>query len=539
MNVVDKQMDQKNNNTSVLDILSEMIDGDSPETKSMKKLIAMVSQTDSTALVLGETGTGKDVVAQAIHKCSKKKGALVTVNCAAIPSELLESELFGHEKGSFTGADKQRKGRFEQSSGGSLFLDEIGDMPLPLQAKLLRAIESRTIQRVGGAEDIKIDLRLICATHRDLEKKVESGEFRADLYFRINVLPINVPSLAERRTDIPDLYNKLLKNLNLSREMQPIFSPEAITALSKHNWPGNVRELKNVIERACIIFPGKEVTSSNVFENLLRLKVPTLAEEQNAIWEMTADLSGINHIDSDDKLDSPEDYLPHPKNYKNWFTFYDEIDLRRHLQDVEIVLIEQALEKTGNKIAHAADKLKLRRTTLIEKMKQRLLLINPPVDVSQTKISAAFIAHRHQFYRSPVYSFAHIFINPERETELESVIKTIQDQRLNATTARYLSSPFMSGYEFQAQTTEQLARSFGTLFVSDLTKADPIVGQWHGPIRSSFGWHYVWVSAIEPGRDARLEEVAGQLRRSLEVTAREQALQIAIADLRADYEVRQ
>jgi len=152
--------------------------------------------------------------------------------------------------------------------------------------------------------------------------------------------------------------------------MQPIFSPEAITALSKHNWPGNVRELKNVIERACIIFPGKEVTSSNVFENLLRLKVPTLAEEQNAIWEMTADLSGINHIDSDDKLDSSEDYLPHPKNYKNWFTFYDEIDLRRHLQDVEIVLIEQALEKTGNKIAHAADKLKLRRTTLIEKMKK-------------------------------------------------------------------------------------------------------------------------------------------------------------------------
>lgn len=371
MNLVDKQMDQTNNNSkSVIDTLNEMIDGDSPETKSMKKLIAMVSQTDSTALVLGETGTGKDVVAQAIHRCSKKKGALVTVNCAAIPSELLESELFGHEKGSFTGADKQRKGRFEQSSGGSLFLDEIGDMPLPLQAKLLRAIESRSIQRVGGAEDIKIDLRLICATHRDLEKKVESGEFRADLYFRINVLPINVPSLAERRTDIPDLYNKLLKNLNLSREMQPIFSPEAITALSKHNWPGNVRELKNVIERACIIFPGKEVTSTNVFENLLRLKVPTLAEEQNAIWEMTADLSGINHIDIDDKLDTPEDYLPHPKNYKNWFTFYDEIDLRRHLQDVEIVLIEQALEQTGNKIAHAADKLKLRRTTLIEKMKK-------------------------------------------------------------------------------------------------------------------------------------------------------------------------
>ncbi|MDC1356763.1 sigma-54 dependent transcriptional regulator [Pseudomonadota bacterium] len=376
MNVVDKLIDPTSNRKSVLDTLNEMIDGESSETKSMKNLIAMVSQTDSTALILGETGTGKDIVAQAIHKCSNKKGALVTVNCAAIPSELLESELFGHEKGSFTGADKLRRGRFEQSSGGSLFLDEIGDMPLPLQAKLLRAIESRTIQRVGGAEDIKIDLRLICATHRDLEKKVESGEFRADLYFRINVLPINVPSLAERRTDIASLQATLLKNLNLDKSIEPIFTPDAITALSKHNWPGNVRELKNVIERACIIFPGKEITSSNIYENLLRLKVPTIAEEQDAIWDMTADLSGINDLIDNDIPENPEDYLPHPKNYKNWFTFYDEIDLRRHLQDVEIVLIEEALEKTNYKVALAADKLKLRRTTLIEKMKKYSLSAN-------------------------------------------------------------------------------------------------------------------------------------------------------------------
>ena len=370
MNVVDKLSSHPAQDISILDKLNDMIDGESPETKSMKNLIAMVSQTDSTALILGETGTGKDIVAQAIHKCSKKKGAFITVNCAAIPSELLESELFGHEKGSFTGADKLRKGRFEQSSGGSLFLDEIGDMPLPLQAKLLRAIESRSIQRVGGADDIKIDLRLICATHRDLEKKVESGEFRADLFFRINVLPINVPSLAERRTDIPSLQEKLLNDLKLEETIKPIFTPDAITALTKHNWPGNVRELKNVIERACIIFPGKEITSSNVYENLLRLKVPSVAEEQDALWEMTADLSGITNIDDNDLVSSPEDYLPHPKNYKNWFSFYDEIDLRRHLQDVEIVLIEEALDKTNNKVALAADKLKLRRTTLIEKMKK-------------------------------------------------------------------------------------------------------------------------------------------------------------------------
>ena len=370
MSAVNEIIDQTNFDNSLSKILDNMINGESNETKSMKNLIAMVSQTDSTALILGETGTGKDIVAQAIHKCSKKKGSFVTVNCAAIPSELLESELFGHEKGSFTGADKLRKGRFEQSSGGSLFLDEIGDMPLPLQAKLLRAIESKSIQRVGGAEDIKINLRLICATHRDLEKKVESGEFRADLFFRINVLPINVPSLAERRTDIPSLLKSLIETLNVEKSVQPKFTADAITSLTKHNWPGNVRELKNVIERACIIFPGQEVTSTNIFENLLRLKVPTIAEEQNAIWEMTSDLDEINSIEFDELNQSPEDFLPHPKNYKNWFTFYDEIDLRRHLQDVEIVLIEQALEKTNNKIALAADKLKLRRTTLIEKMKK-------------------------------------------------------------------------------------------------------------------------------------------------------------------------
>ncbi len=370
MNIDDNLITPSQQNKLILNTINKLIDGESPATKSMKNLIAMVSQTDSTALILGETGTGKDIVAQAIHKCSRKKGPFITVNCAAIPSELLESELFGHEKGSFTGADKLRKGRFEQSSGGSLFLDEIGDMPLPLQAKLLRAIESKSIQRVGGADDIKIDLRLICATHRDLEKKVESGEFRADLFFRINVLPINVPSLAERRTDIPNLQNTLLTNMKIDQTLKPIFTPDAITALCKHNWPGNVRELKNVIERACIIFPGKEITASNIYENLLRLKVPTVAEEQEALWEMTSDLSGITNLEENELSNNLEDYLPHPKNYKNWFSFYDEIDLRRHLQDVEIVLIQEALEKTNSKVALAADKLKLRRTTLIEKMKK-------------------------------------------------------------------------------------------------------------------------------------------------------------------------
>ena len=185
---------------------------------------------------------------------------------------------------------------------------------------------------------------------------------------------------------------------------------------------------------------------------------------------------------------------------------------------------------------HLGDEVVKRR--LIEKMKQHLLTINPPIEVTETQIAAEFIARKHEFYRSPRYSFAHVFISSEREAELKSVIKTIQDQRLTARTARYLSSPFMSGYEFQAQTAEQLTRNFGVLFISDLAKLGPVVGQWYGPIRSSFGWHYLWISAIEQGRDARLDEVTRQLRYGLEVSARERALQTAMAALRSEYEVR-
>ena len=365
---VTKISDHKTQTSNSFNVRS-LISGKSKQTDELIKLIEMVSKTNSTALILGETGTGKDVIARAIHNSSLRNGPLITVNCAAIPSELLESELFGHEKGSFTGADKLRKGKFEQSSGGSMFLDEIGDMPLALQAKLLRAIENKTIQRVGGSTDIKIDLRLICATHRDLEKKVESGEFRADLFFRINVLPIQVPSLAERRDDIPDLVLNLLKNVDTEDQFKPKFTTDAITALTRHNWPGNVRELKNLIERACILFQGQEVTSTNVTENLLRLKAPNTIEEQNEIWDVTSELIDEVEFDDDDE-ENKIDNLPHPNNYKDWFTFYDEIDIRRHLQDIEIILIEAALEKTNGKIANAADILKLRRTTLIEKMKK-------------------------------------------------------------------------------------------------------------------------------------------------------------------------
>ena len=174
--------------------ISNLISGISAPANELKRLMSVVAPSGSSALILGPTGSGKELVSKGIHAASGRKGPLISVNCAAIPTELLESELFGHEKGAFTGADKSRAGRFEQSSGGTLFLDEIGDMPLSLQSKLLRALENKTIQRVGGDKEIKIDLRLICATHQNIDKYVDEGKFRADLYFRINVFPIVVPT---------------------------------------------------------------------------------------------------------------------------------------------------------------------------------------------------------------------------------------------------------------------------------------------------------------------------------------------------------
>jgi sigma-54 specific flagellar transcriptional regulator A len=240
--------------------LDKLIIGKSKSILELKLLINKVANANSTVLILGETGTGKELVAEAVHKSSKKKGQFVPVNCAAIPSELLESELFGHEKGAFTGADKARAGRFEMSSGGTLFLDEIGDIPLPLQAKLLRALESKKIQKVGGGKEILLDLRMVCATHQNLEQKVAEGSFRADLFYRINVFPINIPTLAERSEDIGLISDFLLKSLSQKESELPKFSEEASGALKRHLWPGNIRELKNVLERACILFPGKTIT---------------------------------------------------------------------------------------------------------------------------------------------------------------------------------------------------------------------------------------------------------------------------------------
>jgi formate hydrogenlyase transcriptional activator len=235
-----------------------LLTGDSPAMKAVRSAVQQVARTDSTVLILGETGTGKELVARAIHQLSPRRDhLLVKVNCAALASSLLASELFGHEKGAFTGAARTRLGRFELAHEGSIFLDEVGELPPETQVMLLRILQERVLERVGGVEPIAVDVRVIAATHQDIKGAMSRGTFRADLYFRLNVFPIHVPPLRERRDDIPDLVRHFLHHFG-RRLGRPVAaaSPAAMKLLMDYNWPGNVRELENIIERALIVSTG-------------------------------------------------------------------------------------------------------------------------------------------------------------------------------------------------------------------------------------------------------------------------------------------
>ncbi len=245
--------------------------GSSPEIEHVRELIAQVAPTDARVLILGESGTGKELVANAIHRHSPRaRGPFISVNCAAIPRDLVESEMFGHERGAFTGATDRRIGRFELADGGTLFLDEVGDLQLEAQAKLLRVLESGEIQRIGAERVQRVDIRVLAATNRPLEKAVMNGTFREDLYFRLNVFPIELPPLRDRLGDISDLVAHLAARLRPRRP--PHFTPDAIEALMKHAWPGNVRELANIVERLTIV-GGDEVTGELVPRVLSRTPV--------------------------------------------------------------------------------------------------------------------------------------------------------------------------------------------------------------------------------------------------------------------------
>lgn len=243
--------------------------GKSPAMQQLKDQVAIVAPTDAWVLIQGENGTGKELVAQTIHRLSKRNNKpLIEVNCAAIPEELIESELFGHEKGAFTGATSMKRGKFDLANGGTLFLDEIGDMSLKTQAKILRILQEQKFQRVGGSRTISVDVRIIAATNKDLEKEIDRGNFREDLYYRLNVIPILVPPLRERTDDIPLLVDEFMREFGAAQRGIKKVQPEVFKALKRYNWSGNVRELRNLVERMVILARGEEITLQDLPPNM-------------------------------------------------------------------------------------------------------------------------------------------------------------------------------------------------------------------------------------------------------------------------------
>jgi sigma-54 specific flagellar transcriptional regulator A len=332
----------------------------------VRYLIRQVAQSSASVLVTGPSGSGKEMVARAIHaESARAANAYVALNCGAIPRELLESELFGHEKGSFTGAVAQKRGRFEDAHGGTLFLDEIGDMPADMQVKLLRVLEERSVQRVGGRGEIAVDTRIVSATHRNLDEAIEAQRFREDLFYRLAVFPIDLPSLSERREDVPLLVRHFLKSMAAPGLK---FSQEAMDRLVAHPWPGNVRELRNVIERAIILFPGQVVSGEQV-EIILHRRSRSSNAERTALWEA-----------SEKAAPAPASFAPppplavpasEPRSEAAEPALGDgPVDLRKMMGDLEYRYIMEALRISEGVVSDAARLLSLQRTTLIEKMRK-------------------------------------------------------------------------------------------------------------------------------------------------------------------------
>ncbi len=339
--------------------------GDSVSIKQVRKLIEQVAVSDANVLILGESGTGKEVVARNLHYFSARRDKpFVPINCGAIPADLLESELFGHEKGAFTGAISARQGRFELAEGGTLFLDEIGDMSLHMQVKLLRVLQERTFERVGSNKSITSNVRIVAATHRNLEQAIKDGKFREDLFYRLNVFPIEMPPLRERCDDIPLLVTELIARLEHEGRGSVRILPPALMALCQYGWPGNVRELANLVERLVIMFPTGVVDLNDLPE---KFQANELSQGEAIINNMLAQ-KAVAADEIDVPMSSGLPKLP-----------VNGIDLKEYLADLERHFIHQAIEEAGGVVAHAANRLKLRRTTLVEKMRKYGLQRNEEV----------------------------------------------------------------------------------------------------------------------------------------------------------------
>jgi len=371
--------------------------GTSRAMRAVHRLIEQVAPFDTSVLILGESGTGKEMVARHIHELSGRAGhPFVPVNCGAIPADLLESELFGHEKGAFTGALSTRLGRFEFAEGGTLFLDEIGDMSLQMQVKLLRVLQERSFERVGSNRTIRCDVRIIAATHRDLDEAISVGRFREDLFYRLNVFPVQMPPLRDRLEDLPVLIEHLVQRQAQLSGRHVRLDNAALGCLARYRWPGNVRELSNLLERLAILFPEHNVSAADLPERYRSAHAAEVAHAANGAhaaqgahaantaapppctgspgWAVDGmplappaeSAAAVEHCatlhatgEFDELLDNAETTLPR-----------GGIDLKDHLSAIEIGLIRKALEEADGTVAGAARLLNIRRTTLVEKLRK-------------------------------------------------------------------------------------------------------------------------------------------------------------------------
>lgn len=324
------------------------LSGSSEKILETKRIITQLANTDVNVIITGESGTGKEIAARHIVANSKRATQpFVKVNCGAIPSELLESELFGHEKGSFTGAINHRIGRFELANKGTIFLDEIGDMPLSMQVKLLRVIQEKEFERVGSNKSIKVDVRIITATHKNLEAEIIKGNFREDLYYRLNVFPIEMPSLRERKEDISNLISDLILRFTSEYHVGISLSQCAMDSLKLCSWPGNVRELANLIERLMVQYPDQQISFEQLPEKYQQPISRSVVPKESS-YNLLTEVALVSQSQSQEA----------------------QFNLKDYLAKTEVGYIKEALEQSRGIVSHAAQILGLGRTTLLEKMKK-------------------------------------------------------------------------------------------------------------------------------------------------------------------------
>lgn len=368
--------------------------GNSTATKQLLSLVSQYASSSASVLIMGRTGTGKELVSRELHRQSSRHSEkFIAINCGAIPSQLLESELFGHRKGSFTGAICDRKGRFELANKGTLFLDEIGDMPLELQVKFLRVLEERVFEPVGGGSEIVLDVRIIAASHKNLEEMISNGSFREDLFFRLNVLPLLVATLAERSDDIPELLSYFGDKYSINSQ-RISFTRRSLYILQAYSWPGNIRELSNFCQRMSVLYPGKKIDLTKVPKEFIPIEIIELNQELESLNDDNISKEKDNLNDScandlfidesnyslfeTDRLDSNEIDMESTilNDYEQIIELSNTISVippegiptKDLLGNLEASLIRTALIQTGQNVSKAAELLQLGRTSLIQKI---------------------------------------------------------------------------------------------------------------------------------------------------------------------------